>query len=586
MKTIQLLLIGGVLNLFVQSCDYLDKTPLDTISSEQYFSTANAEALAQYCNDLYPKLIVGHGEPNTTGFGMMATDFQSDDILTWDMNQVAFSQHTISATDDLWKWENIRSCNDFLTNYDRSPETDAIKHRYAGEILFFKSLDYFNKVSRFGDVPWFDKVLSPGDPDLYKARDPRTLVMENVLRDINQAIEWLPLKSVTGVSRISKDAAIALKARICLFEGSFRRYHGIEGDQEFLKAAYEAAGELMKPTYGYSLFKGSTPGKAYYELFIQADFKSNPEVILSKEYDPGLGKGNNLTRTIAVGETPVGFSKNMVDDYLCANTGLPISLCGCAGHTHHTTLIDELKDRDPRLLQTIPTPDAGEYTYYLNGKRPDIGKITSGNYSTSTGYAIVKYYDPAQYSSNHNQGTLDAPIFRYAEILLIRAEAAAELGLDPELDKTVNALRDRVGFVHHLTTSPKEDPKLVKDYPVIRGNNQNLIREIRRERRIELVAEGYRYLDLMRWKCGLNLNAPKLGIIPDKAKGPDDLTGFSEEDYKKIMDQLGLKDNAIDIYSKRVTNPVSNFLEPKNYLFSIPTNQIALNPKLKQNQGW
>lgn len=585
MKNIHLF-IGAALCLLIQSCDFLDKNPLDTISSDQYFTTANAEALAQYCNGLYPKLIKGHGDPRNTDYGMMLTDFQSDDLLPWDMNLVAFSQHVLSASDDEWKWENIRACNNFLKNYDRSPEKVEVKHRYAGEILFFKCLDYFNKVQRFGDVPWYDEVLSTDSPDLYKARDSRIVVMSNMLRDIDQAIEWLPTKATTGVARISKDAAIALKARFCLFEGSFRRYHGLEGEETYLKAAYDAAGELMKPEYGYSLFKGSSPKKAYYELFIQADYKSNPEVILSKEYDPGIGQGNNLTRTIAVGERPIGFSKNFVDDYLCVKTGSPISLCGCEGHTHHTTLIAELKDRDPRLLQTIPTPEDGEYTYYLNGKRPDIGKITSGNYSTSTGYAVAKYYDPSQYSSDHNVGTLDAPIFRYAEILLIRAEAGAELGLDPELDKTINALRDRVGFNHHLTANPKEDPKLVKDYPEIKGNNPNLIREIRRERRIELVAEGYRYFDLMRWKCGKNLNAPKLGIIPDKAKGTDDPTGFQEEDYNKIVDQLGLKDGAVDIYSKRVTNPTMNFQDPKHYLFPIPTNQIALNPNLKQNSGW
>ena len=166
-------------------------------------------------------------------------------------------------------------------------------------------------------------------------------------------------------------------------------------------------------------------------------------------------------------------------------------MCGCEGHSHHTTLIAELKNRDPRLLQTVPTPEAGEYTYYLEGKRPDIGKYTSGSVSTSTGYGVIKYYNPSEYTSSHHIGTLDAPIFRYAEILLIRAEAGAELGQDPELDKTINALRDRVGFNHHLTTNPIEDPKLVAEYPTIKGPNANLIREIRRERRIELALEGF-----------------------------------------------------------------------------------------------
>lgn len=106
----------------------------------------------------------------------------------------------------------------------------------------------------------------------------------------------------------------------------------MEGDTELLKAAYEAAGELMKSEYGYSLFQGSKPGKAYYELFIQADYNSNPEIILSKEYDPTVGKGNNLSRQIAVGESPIGLSRDAVEDYLCATTGNQ-SLCAAAKAT-------------------------------------------------------------------------------------------------------------------------------------------------------------------------------------------------------------------------------------------------------------
>lgn len=146
-------------------------------------------------------------------------------------------------------------------------------------------------------------------------------------------------------------------------------------------------------------------------------------------------------------------------------------------------------------------------------------------------------------------------------------------------------MRDRVGFNHHLTTNPIEDPKLVAEYPTIKGPNANLIREIRRERRVELMAEGYRYHDLMRWACGIRLNQPKLGIIPDKATSENDLNGYNTKDYESIKSGLGFVDGAIDVYTKRMTNPVPNFIDPKNYLFSIPTNQIGLNPNLKQKSG-
>lgn len=101
---------------------------------------------------------------------------------------------------------------------------------------------------------------------------------------------------------MSKDAALALKARICLFEGTYRRYHNIENDTKFLQAAYDAAGELMKSEYGYKLYEGTSPATAYHELFIQDNYNTNTEVILSKEYDPKVDKGNNVTRQLRLGE--------------------------------------------------------------------------------------------------------------------------------------------------------------------------------------------------------------------------------------------------------------------------------------------
>ena len=570
----------GLLFLASQSCDVLDTEPVEFVSTEETFANATEETLQTYCNNLYPNLLSGHSAFNGYSYGMMEGDFQSDNMLPWSANSVAFSQHTISTSDDNWSWSNIRACNAFLEYYELSPASESVKQRYAGEILFFRCMDYFNKVRRFGDVPWYDRVLEPGDEELYKARDSRTLVMANVLNDINQAIEWLPTKATTGVSRISKDAALALKARMCLFEGTYRRYHNIEGDTEFLQAAYDAAGELMKSEYGYSLFQGSSPSQAYHELFIQADYNDNPEIILSREYDPALGGANNVTRMIGVAESPIGFSRDAVEDYLCAATGRPITLCGCEGHTTHTTLIAELNNRDPRLLQTVASPEAGEHTYQLNGRRPGVSNYLSGLYASSTGYAVAKWFDVDNYSTAHNQGTQDAPIFRYGEILLIRAEAGAELGLDPELDKTINALRDRVGFNHHLTANPEADPKLVEEYPTIVGPNANLIREIRRERRVELMAEGLRYSDLMRWACGERLNEPKLGFIPNLA------SGYTQDELDILNEELGFVNGALDVYTKRMTNPVPNFISPKNYLFSIPTDEIGLNPNLVQNPGW
>lgn len=583
----------------ITSCDYLDKEPLDAISSDQFYETASAVSMEQYCNYLYPQLIVGYGAPQSYDWGMLGDDQTGDDLLMWDRNTTSFGLATIpsSASGTQWQWVNIRTCNDFLNNYDRSPESDDVKHRYAGEILFFKTLDYFNKVKTYGDVPWYDEVMNPGDEAMYKARDSRVLVMQNMLRDIDQAIEWLPTRaSGIDVTRVTRDAALALKARMCLFEGTWRKYHDLDTENNiYLQEAYEAACELMKPEYGYSLYEGSSPSTCYHELFCLDDQSNNPEVIMSKAYDPSLSLGNNLTRQIYVGETVMGLSKNLIDSYLCATTGLPISICGCEGHTTYTTLIDELNNRDPRLLQTTATPDPNNTNpwNYLSGNAPDIATITEldsdnpGDPSRSaTGYPVTKFYDPTEYTAAHYQGTEDAPVFRLGEIMLIRAEAAAELGTitQTDLDETINALRARVGFNHKLTLNVNfSDPIIEQAYPNVQGDNPALIREIRRERRIEMFGEGVRYDDIRRWACGPSLmTAPRLGL---NIYG----VGYSQEQIDALLETVGINEKGeLTIYEKRYAgqSPTPIFEEPKHYLSPIPTDEIGLNPNLTQNPGW
>lgn len=592
MKKISLL-AGGLFALAaVSSCDYLDLEPLDAIGSDQFYETANAVALEQYCNDLYPKLITGYGAPQSYDWGMLGEDESGDDLLHWDRNTTSFGLRTVpsSASNTQWQWVNIRACNDFLNNYQRSPESDEVKHRYAGEILFFKTLDYYNKLKTYGDVPWLDNVLNPGDEELYKARDSRVVVAQNMLRDINQAIEWLPKK--TDVTRVSKDAALALKARFCLFEGTWRKYHNLDTENDlYLQEAYEATSELMKPEYGYSLYTNGDPNTSYHELFVLDDQANNPEVILSKAYDPALSLGNNLTRQLFLAESGniKGLGKNLVDSYLCANTGLPISLCGCPGHTTYTTLIDELANRDPRLLQTTPNPDANGINHYYNTTTlaPDIAGLIGNGAATrsSTGYPCIKYYDATEYSPSHYQGTMDAPVFRFGEILLIRAEAAAELGTINQqiLDETINALRDRVGFTHHLTVDvPFDDPVIAESYPNVTGSNARLIREIRRERRIEMFGEGVRYDDIRRWACGNLLTQPRRGININGA-------GYTNEQKQTLIDEVGVNEKGeLLIYSVRYAgqNPEPLFEDPKDYLSPIPTDEIGVNPNLTQNPGW
>ncbi|MEG1187499.1 MAG: RagB/SusD family nutrient uptake outer membrane protein [Bacteroidales bacterium] len=580
----------GIGCLFFSGCNYLDITAEDVIEEDHFWETATAAAFEQYCNVYYPKLIVGHGAALAwNGSKMLEADFQSDDIMSSGANRVAFGQNTVTTSDAEWDWKTIRACNIFLNNYYRSPASEIDKRKYAGEMYFFKAFDYFNKVKRFGEVPWYHKPLTKKDPDIYKGRDSRVLVMDSILYCINMAVEFLPRK--TQVYRISKDAALLLKARICLFEGTYRRYRNLEGDEEFLKEAYLAAGELMKPEYKYKLYNTGATDECYFNLFIQDDYNNNSEVILSREYDPSLNMGHQVSNSIPLSEN--GMSRDCYEEFLCSKTGLPISICGC--HNPDMGYIDEMKNRDNRLVQVLCMPEKGsKYARYLyrtdgsetKGGAPNIfSKLAGTNerpfYGAScTGYAIAKYYKISEHGNGNHKGGTDAPVMRYAEALLIRAEAAAELGLDPELDKTINALRTRVGFPHLLTAAPTEDPDLVAKYPEIKGPNPNLIREIRRERRVELFAEGFRWDDICRWKVGENLlNRERRGAKMDPKL-------YTAAEIDLIKKQVGFDKNGFITPYSILTTFKPDFTE-KNYLFNIPLDQTSLNPNLlPNNPGW
>ena len=287
------------------------------------------------------------------------------------------------------------------------------------------------------------------------------------------------------------------------------------------------------------------------------------------------------------------MSRDCFEEYLCANTGKPISLCGC--HNPNMGYNAEMKNRDGRLLQTVCLPESGsKYARFLyrttggllKGGAPNIFSILPNSdtrtfYAAScTGYSVCKFYKASEHYVGIHKGGIDAPLMRYAEVLLIRAEAGAELGKDPEFDKTNNQERTSEGFTFKLEADPIADPDLIAKYPNVKGDNANLIREIRRERRIELFAEGYRWDDVCRWNVGeVVFNRVRRGAKMDPIL-------YSADEIKTIKDQVGFDaDGFITPYAKRVTYSM-NFTA-KNYLYNIPLDEISLNPNLlPQNPGW
>ncbi|HYH56426.1 MAG TPA: RagB/SusD family nutrient uptake outer membrane protein, partial [Anseongella sp.] len=447
---------------------------------------------------------------------------------------------------------------------------------YAGEVKIFKALEYFSLVKRFGDVPWLSRDLGADSEELYAPRDSRILVMDSVLQDLDWAIAKLPGKQEAEAGRINRDVALAVKARICLHEGTFRKYHGMEGSEKFLNEALDASNLLMQEG-NYQVFDQGNPQADYGTVFSSLDLSGNPEIILYKKYETDL-LGTRTVQFIHDNAMNSGASKSLVDAYLC-DDGLPVSMS--PRFLGHSSIDEEMLNRDPRLTQTIVYPrtkmQAGLPGPAIPGT--DFGGSSLSAGICPTGYQILKYWvdDIEEYLRIQN-GILDAPLFRYAETLLIHAEAAAELGVCDQavLDKTINILRDRAGMPHLLLPAAEaweNNPDYRLDYENI---SSALINEVRRERRVELAVENFRYDDLIRWKEGKLLEQRLLGMKFVQSVYPGVEVG---QDI--FLDENGF----IWPYARSLPNG-RTFDENKHYYFPLPTEELVLNPNLEQNEGW
>lgn len=537
------------------SCnDYLDRFPKDSFSEPTFFKTEND--LIYYANQFYGSLPVQR----------MDNDNNSDNMVPQNINTFLAGTYTVPGSGGGWAsgdWANIRSCNYFLEHYSRA-ET-SFKERYAGEVRFFRALFYWYKVVNFGDVPLLLKALDDNSEELYGPREKREKVMDEVvLEDLKFAVANLPEKNQAAAGRLHKDAARALMSRICLWEGTYRKYRNIEGADTYLDACVKASEELMDA--GYDIYSTGNTDEDYRNLFIQKDLRSNPEAIFYRAY---ITDKNTHNYTRQASENNTGMSKDFVDSYLFLDDGKPI---GLTSHPYDdSTPAKECEGRDPRYTQTIATPGFIMTLPDLAVNLPAIGTSR-----TSTGYWNIKGRSSDLAQFNADKSDLDLFIFRYAEVLLNYAEAKYELTGSltiAELDKSINLIRDRVGMPH-LTTNPDADPNAVNyGYTVA-----PLLYEIRRERRIELVGEGFRFNDIIRWKAGKLIEGVKT------IRGMK----LTDELRSQYADPSSLNNIAVDddyyiiVYPSIATTRKWN---DKSYLYPLPTDEKD-RCHYEQNPGW
>jgi len=535
---------------------FLNRYPLSSISPQNFFK--NETDLQLYCNQYYSQLPIQ---------SFVNADDNSDDKAPQSLNSFLAGTYTIptAASGTAWDFSFIRTCNFFLANYSKADISDSIKNTYVGETLFFRAMDFWNKVKAFGDVPYINTYITDTSKSmLFGTRMPHKQVMDSVLKDLNFAVAHIPVSAPDG--RLNKYDALALKARVCLWEGTYRKYFGAGDETPFLQAASDAAEQIMNSGL-FSIYTTGHPQSDYYNLFIQEELQGNPEAIMAMRYLPVV-LTNNVDRQL--GQAGDGYSKDFARSFLCTD-GLPTSVSPL--YKGDDSLDAEIKNRDPRFAQQIATRGFD----FLNGDIITLPRI--GTTVTSTGYQPIKGRSSSFAAWNANQSIYDFFIFRYAETLLIEAEATAELGTCTQttLDNTINKLRDRVGMPH-LMMNVAVDPALAAKFPAVTGSFQNIILEIRRERRIELGSEGFRFDDLHRWKAGNLINNPEtiLGVklLPSvKAQyPPSQVSGI-------VLDA----NNYIRVYPSITARSWND----KMYLYPIPIQEMTLNPNLQpQNPGW
>lgn len=561
------------------SCeDMLDYQPKDRLSPDTYFKTETDCEL--WTNNYYTVF------PSAEGIYSEPYDVIVRDVLADEISGVRKPM----PTDGNWNWEKLREMNFFLSRASQV-EDESVRLEYEGLTRFFRAYFYFEKVKRYGDVPWVDRPLGSDEEELYKGRDSRESVMEKVMEDVDFAIANLP--EVQNVYRVTRWTARALKSRIALFEGTFRKYHGLDGYEEFLQACVNASEPFL--TGPYSIYtSGSTP---YQDLFTSQN-AIETEIILARAYTSAISGMTHDVNGHLTGATMgrPGMTRNVVNMYLMRDGSRYTDQENYA----IKTFVEECKNRDLRMAQTLRTPG---YKRIGGSKElaPDLSRST-------TGYQLIKYLTEEKYDAN-KASTNDMPLFRLAEVLLNYAEAKAELGTlkQADLDNTIRPLRARAGLpdldMEEANANP--DPYLSSPetgYANVTGDNKGVILEIRRERTLETPMEGLRYWDIMRWKEGKRFEKPIEGLY-FPGTGEYDLDGNGSVDVC-IYDTEKAPGNSADVlYLKLGTDIVlsggtsGNVLahstqqrtwnEERDYLYPIPTDDRVLTQgAISQNPGW
>ncbi len=568
MKKTILLLAGTAACLLTGCNDMLDKDPRDTFINNSVF-WSNTNAVESYTNKFYDNYV---GYSQNGSFGWYYFKSLGDDQGNSGFDNWLFT--TVPSTSAYWTdgFKEVRRANYVINNVAASAMSDADKTYYTAVARLNRAWQYYQLVREYGDVEWLGEVIAdPDDGHVYGERTPRDVVVDSVRCDLDYAVEHLP--TVADKTKWSKHMALAMLSDVCLYEGTFAKYrtqqdNGIAPDAAraalYLKASADAADALIA--------SGSYRLTAQYgEVYHSDDLGNGTETIFYRNYGKDLVMHCLIAWTCGSAEQ-YGLTKDAFDAYLFAD-GRPLATTTLDKDDRATlngkgncSIAKALAVRDRRLgltVDSIVSFKGNSWARVNNEGVADAELMTS-----ATGYTIRKYDNltlDKYYRTYTYTNYTDAPLYWYAVVLLNYAEAKAELGnaTQADLDRSVNLLQARAGLPP-LTLHPDADP----------ANNMgvdNLLWEIRRSRRCELIADNwYRYWDLVRWHQLDKLDSnqyPNINLGANLASVGDVEVSLNEDKYIVVCNKKRKYDR-------------------KYYLFPVPTNELNLNPNNKQNPGW
>nr|WP_310589920.1 RagB/SusD family nutrient uptake outer membrane protein [Fibrella aestuarina] len=531
--------LAVAITVALPACE-VERLPETSISDETFWrSEADLRSAANFLYTFLP--------------GWATDDVWSDDAYGSSANSISDGSRLAPATDGNYNnnYNLIRAANNIVEKAPRAASTTAanVIDRYVAEARFFRAWGYFNLLQRFGGVPLILKTLTDSSPELQAPANSRDEVIAQIYQDLDFAAQRLPTPTVIGnadYGRISNTAALSFKARVALFEGTRAKFHSYGNPALHLQAAATAAKAVIDSKQ-HDLFSGS-----YFDLFqLAGKGRQNLENVLVRPYGVSPTEQvstNNYYRSAIEGGT-LTPTKALADAYLMKD-GLPITKSPLYKTPQRS--IEVFQNRDERMNATFLK--AGD-SYMVTKPIYDVADLSRQR----TGFTFRKTANLDDW--NTQTSLIDRPLLRYAEVLLIYAEATYELTnniSDADLDLSVNRLRQRGGI-----------PKLTNAF--VTANGLSLRDELRRERRVELAQEGFRYWDLIRWKIAeVELPKPVIGNY------------FFKSEFGSIATPQLTPDNYILVQAAtfRKFNPA------KDYLWPLPINEIALNPALQQNPGW